>query len=748
MTSVKFSPEYIQCIGARNATDICTPSKKDRQIMLEQYCEIACMLKPPLEQWKVVGRKEVYLYQKYLYQMNSAEFKYTTYVNKPFLMIKWNFKCDDDTAPNTGWVSLYARLHNLSKRDALHEIARQYKIDVETPHLTSLNIYSGMELRSHSKCEDSGHDCLSPSKDAGWREVTTLDFRGPQGFSTFKVKLMEDGQKNKFLFPHCYWEEIWRNDNHYLRMPDLYLGCYPKPYPLSGQDLIEKYPQAKIVLTEDLPLAFSLNEKFITEDDPEYIAASWFGGKDSLDDVDYSPLEDRDVIYQPRADHASYVNAEKIKEKCWKVGCNSFRISKAVMFLRDFSKITTKEGLLDLKCSFEKFLVNFGRNVLTDPLDNLLHGLANSWGIREYKKWLCEVGLKRDKPASVKNELFTNSLPLATPSGINCDKRNLDSLIAPENVSIVVGDQDGGKSLYALTLGLAMSYKFNLFEFEVNCARNVYYLDAENPVSRISERKQQILSAYGFKDDASKCFQFYSGIDTHKQSNESPLNLFDPTWQEYLCALLPENSVLVVDNLLTLAKEASNHQSKFEELIKYFRTLGNKKISVILVHHFGKNGLPFGTTATEALCQNIIEIKKCTVGQHGPGANMTVTFAKCKTYPDLTGSSFQAYLPYNKNAPLESQAWVYNAVDGSAQEAPFAMNINPELNDLENKIIMELEQSGAPLKRSKIAKRIGCKSDKIKTNLTKLLDLSLIKKHGDSDQATKYSAMSTAIFVG
>ncbi len=298
--------------------------------------------------------------------------------------------------------------------------------------------------------------------------------------------------------------------------------------------------------------------------------------------------------------------------------------------------------------------------------------------------------------------------------------------------------------MYALTLALAMSNKFNVFTFNVLHPRDVFYLDAENPMSRFEERKVQIMRAYKGDFKSITRLQVYSGIDDPGQCEEGKLNLFSAYWQNQLLEDLTEGSVLVVDNLLTLAEEASNHQNKFKELIDFCRKLGEKKISTILIHHLGKSGQAIGTKAVEAICQNVIEIKDCSEPQKKPGANMIVTFSKCKTYPALKGQPFKAHLPYDKDNPLYGRPWEYDPAEAKSQAEVEVKTTHriPELSDLENQIIEILIKSPKPIKRAAIAKTIGCKNDKLKSPLKKLVESEHIKMHGFR-QSAKYSAQDS-----
>ncbi|WP_321403490.1 AAA family ATPase [Maridesulfovibrio sp.] len=741
MSNRKFTEKYIHVVGQHNTTDICTPSKKDKLAALELYCEIACMLNTPIEKLGIHAQKSTFPnLDRNTHSMEAPEFKFTTTALGPYSLIEWNLNCDDDQFRRHGWISLYARLRNISRKTALREIATQFKIDAQNPHLSPMNNCWEIKQITHSKATSYIDDFTPLLKKLNWKVIHTFDFKGPHEFSIFKVASLENQHGKRALLPLTYWS-CSQDSYHFTSWPDLNFGCYPKPYPLSGQDLMEKHPDAKIILTEDLPLAFALNDKFLAQGTPEYLATTWFGGKDALADVDYSPLEDREVIYQPRADHASYLNAEKVKEKCKKVECDSFKVSKVAMFTESFPMQDDQNQSSEIVCPFERYLVDHGKNVLHTPLMDIIQALGDRWQTREYRKWMCEIGLKQEKIRTEKKSLFTPPFMADRISKKEYSTLTLDALLAPENITIIVGDQDGGKSLFTQTLALAMSYEFNVFNFEVQSARDVCYLDAENSRGRIEERSQQILSAYGVTQNTKPKIHIYSGVDNQSENGEEgQLSLFSEYWQNRLLEELPEGAVLVVDNLLTLAEEASNHQKKFKELIDFCRKLSDKEVSVILVHHLGKSGQAIGTKATEALCQNIIEIKDYGKNQQGPGANMTVTFEKCKTYPALKGQSFHAHLPYDSKNPLNGKQWIYVPAEAESPTEVETTDTMPELSDLETRIIEILKQSPVHLKRAAIAYKIGCKSDQLKKPLKKLLESKFITKHGESKQGTKYSA--------
>ena len=124
--------------------------------------------------------------------------------------------------------------------------------------------------------------------------------------------------------------------------------------------------------------------------------------------------------------------------------------------------------------------------------------------------------------------------------------------------------------------------------------------------------------------------------------------------------------LVVVDNLATLARTGkANDEDSWLPVQEWLLSLRRRGISVLLVHHAGKNGTQRGTGAKEDILDTVLELKRPNDYRTDEGARFEVHFSKAR---GLTGDDCE---PFEAQLSLEEAgnfAWLTRRVEDAEEE--------------------------------------------------------------------------------
>ena len=250
----------------------------------------------------------------------------------------------------------------------------------------------------------------------------------------------------------------------------------------------------------------------------------------------------------------------------------------------------------------------------TDAKDvgELAHALKNDAFGEEFKeKW---EQLRTEALASwvARNIPFVGKLP---------DKRQewiIHNLLPRNGYLLVTAKFGATKSLSALLMAFGIETGTEVFGREVAGKTPVLYVDRENPVQTINERRAHL----GIPDSVIRYWGDW--ID-----DMATPNLDDPRLSEFA---IREQGVIIFDSMTDwLEGESENDPSKMTEVARKFRRLARLGAGVIVLHHDNKNGAGYrGSTAIPAGSDMAIKMEKDDLT--GVVKIRTERFRMCKSW--------------------------------------------------------------------------------------------------------------------
>ena len=165
-----------------------------------------------------------------------------------------------------------------------------------------------------------------------------------------------------------------------------------------------------------------------------------------------------------------------------------------------------------------------------------------------------------------------------------------------------------GKTWMTMLIGNALVNAVSLGEWQAGVSqRRVLYVDGEMALADSRERTRTI-------GITSPNFQWLH----HEwlfEKTEQILNIANSDCREAVSELLRDGDVLILDNLSALCRGvAENDNDSWEILLPWLLSFRRRKVTVIIVHHAGRNGEMRGASRREDAANWILRLQDDTQG--------------------------------------------------------------------------------------------------------------------------------------
>jgi len=171
-------------------------------------------------------------------------------------------------------------------------------------------------------------------------------------------------------------------------------------------------------------------------------------------------------------------------------------------------------------------------------------------------------------------------------------------------------------------------------------SRKVIYFDAEMNLPDVQERANCI-------DVKSDNFQLLQNELVFEKMRRG-LNIAEVEDQALISEMLDDGDVFLIDNLSTAASGLSeNDNDSFDSMKGWLLSLRGRGITVIIVHHAGRNGEMRGASRREDMAHWILSLKED--GMEGEGTAWITQFKKCRNCASLDAPPLRWTLTIHDN---------------------------------------------------------------------------------------------------
>ena len=229
-----------------------------------------------------------------------------------------------------------------------------------------------------------------------------------------------------------------------------------------------------------------------------------------------------------------------------------------------------------------------------------------------------------DPAAAWRNALATATLPAADLRALVLPERRpmMGDWFCEGDLGFIFAARGVGKTWWGLHLAVTIAEGGRMGEWRAPAAVPVLYVDGEMPPDLLRQREQGLS-----RSTDGRLFVLSHAVLFERTGRA--LNIADPVVQAALTAECEAKGVrvMVLDNLSTLASGMKeNDADEWEKVNGWLLDLRRRGVSVVIVHHAGRNGAMRGTSRREDAAFWVVSLTG--EGATEDGASFTSTFTK------------------------------------------------------------------------------------------------------------------------
>jgi putative DNA primase/helicase len=265
----------------------------------------------------------------------------------------------------------------------------------------------------------------------------------------------------------------------------------------------------------------------------------------------------------------------------------------------------------------------------------------------------------------------------------------LDPILPEQGLVLLYAYRGIGKTFLALGIAAAVASGTRFLRWSAPRPRRVLYVDGELPASTIRDRLAMILGGMEEGEPAPDMLRI---ITPDLQDRPMP-DLATPEGQRLLEPLLDGIDLLVLDNLSALCRDGKENEGEaWLPVQEWALRLRRRGISVLFVHHAGKNRSQRGTSRREDLLDTVITLKHPPDYDPREGLRCEVHFEKTRSMLGDAAKPFEVKL---ESGPDGQAVWTHREVDDTkAEQAVALFSAQLSVRDVAEELGISKSQAG------------------------------------------------------
>lgn len=209
----------------------------------------------------------------------------------------------------------------------------------------------------------------------------------------------------------------------------------------------------------------------------------------------------------------------------------------------------------------------------------------------------------------------------------------LAPVIPTQGLVMLYAPRGVGKTFVSLAIGIAVARGGKLFDWAAPQPRPVVFVDGEMPTATMQERLRPMVTNDGAEHTN------FSIVCADLRRDGLP-DLASEEGQTAIQRLVYPGTLLILDNLSSLVRGKENEADGWQSVQDWLLHLRRNQVSVLLVHHAGKNGEQRGTSRREDVLDTIISLRRPSDYRPSDGARFEVHVEKAR---GVTGDQLDAF---------------------------------------------------------------------------------------------------------
>lgn len=203
----------------------------------------------------------------------------------------------------------------------------------------------------------------------------------------------------------------------------------------------------------------------------------------------------------------------------------------------------------------------------------------------------------------------------------------LDPILPTQGLAMLYSYRGIGKTFLALGIGAAVASAGRFLRWTAPRARKVLYVDGELPAKTVQERSAMILAGMEGSEPSPGTFKI---VTPDLQERPMP-DLGTRQGQTFLEPHLEGVDLLILDNLSALCRDGNENEGEgWLPVQEWGLGLRRRGISVLFLHHAGKNKSQRGTSRREDLLDTVVTLKHPVDYNPSEGLRCEVHFEKTR----------------------------------------------------------------------------------------------------------------------
>lgn len=251
-----------------------------------------------------------------------------------------------------------------------------------------------------------------------------------------------------------------------------------------------------------------------------------------------------------------------------------------------------------------------------------------------------------------------------------------------QGIAFIYAAAGVGKTLFAMNSAYAICKGGNFLKYKCPMPRKLLYIDGEMSYVQIHNRFMQMIKQQGELEGEDK--KNWNLFTPDKVLPFRLPKICDPEGQRFYTELIEKEKyeVLVIDNLSALSWIDENNNQEWKVIQDWIMTLRAKGLSIIIVHHAGKDSKGYRGTSRMLDCvdsaislQNIVSQNTESESELTSSRKFKIEYQKARTF---TGSEAMPF-----EVTLSNSGWTYESAEKNNTERIREMHFDLGMRPIE-----------------------------------------------------------------